>query len=95
VPSRFLREIPRELLNEVRPKVQVSRPSSLGAVRGGGHATLEAPSIALGALVSHAKFGEGVVTDFEGSGAHARIQVEFGQAGSKWLVMAYANLSVL
>lgn len=94
VPSRFLREIPRELLNEVRPKVQVSRPASLGAVRG-GHAALEAPAIAMGALVSHPKFGEGVVTDFEGSGAHARIQVEFGEAGSKWLVMAYANLTRL
>ncbi|NEL79541.1 MAG: ATP-binding domain-containing protein, partial [Xanthomonas perforans] len=35
VPSRFLREIPRELLHEVRPKVQVSRTASLGAARGG------------------------------------------------------------
>ena len=95
LPSRFLREIPKELLNEVRPKVQVSRPASLGAVRNPGHASLEAPAIALGAAVSHPKFGEGMVTDFEGSGGHARVQVEFADAGSKWLVLAYANLTVL
>ena len=95
VPSRFLREIPRTLLHEVRPKVQVSRPSSLGAPRHAGHAPLEAPAVALGASVSHPKFGEGMVTDFQGSGNHARIQVEFAEAGSKWLVLAYANLTVL
>jgi len=95
VPSRFLREIPRELLNEVRPKVQVSRGASLGASRPASHAALEAPPLKLGALVTHAKFGEGMVTDYEGSGAHARVQVEFAEAGSKWLVMAYANLTVI
>jgi len=95
LPSRFLREIPRELLNEVRPKVQVSRPASLGASRVAGHAALEAPPLKLGALVTHPKFGEGMVTDYEGSGAHARVQVEFAETGSKWLVMAYANLTAL
>ena len=94
VPSRFLREIPRELLHEVRPKVQVSRPASLGASRG-GHAALEAPPLKLGTMVTHPKFGEGMVTDYEGSGGHARVQVEFADAGSKWLVMAYANLTAL
>lgn len=95
LPSRFLREIPRELLNEVRPKVQVSRPASLGTSRVMGHAAIEAPPIKLGALVNHPKFGEGMVTDYEGNGAHARVQVEFADAGSKWLVMAYANLTVI
>ncbi|WP_312319991.1 DNA helicase II [Stenotrophomonas sp.] len=95
VPSRFLREIPRELLNEVRPKVQVARPASLGANRVMGHTAIEAPPLKLGAMVTHARFGEGMVTDYEGSGAHARVQVEFAEAGSKWLVMAYANLTVL
>jgi len=95
VPSRFLREIPRELVNEVRPKVQVSRGTSLGANRVMGHAALEAPPLKLGAMVNHPKFGEGMVTDYEGSGQHARVQVEFIEAGSKWLVMAYANLTVI
>ncbi|KAG1316830.1 hypothetical protein G6F63_015910 [Rhizopus arrhizus] len=50
-----------------------------------GHASIEAPPLKLGALVTHPKFGEGMVTDYEGSGAHARVQVEFADAGSKWL----------
>ena len=41
---------------------------------------------------AHPKFGSGVVTDYEGTGAHARVQVNFDEAGSKWLVLAYANL---
>ncbi len=31
----------------------------------------------------------------EGSGQHARLQVNFEDAGAKWLVLAYANLVVL
>ncbi|MBJ6979066.1 DNA helicase II [Luteimonas sp. MC1895] len=94
MPSRFLREIPPALLNEVRPKVQVSRPRYAQAPRRDyGHAVVdETPGIAVGQGVSHARFGTGVVTDIEGAGAHARVQVNFDEAGSKWLVMAYANL---
>ncbi|WP_372381009.1 DNA helicase II [Xanthomonas sp. NCPPB 1754] len=96
VPSRFLREIPRDLLNEVRPKVQVSRTASLGAARGGPvHGIVEIASIKLGANVEHPKFGGGVVVDYEGAGAHARVQVQFDEVGAKWLVMAYANLTVV
>ncbi len=94
IPSRFLREIPSTLLHEVRPKVQVSRPMYASAPRRDlGHASLdETPGIRLGQNVVHAKFGSGVVTDIEGAGAHARVQVNFDGAGSKWLVLAYANL---
>lgn len=91
VPSRFLREIPPHLLHEVRPRVQVTRPMA-AAPRQAGHAPLETPGLRLGQSVLHAKFGQGVVTDYEGSGAHARVQVNFDNEGSKWLVMAYANL---
>ena len=94
LPSRFLREIPSTLIHEVRPKVQVSRPMYQAQPRKQwGHASLqETPGLRLGQNVSHAKFGTGVVTDIEGSGAHARVQVNFDDAGSKWLVLAYANL---
>lgn len=93
IPSRFLREIPGALLHEVRPKVQVSRPAFTASPRRLGHAVIEeAPGIKLGQNVSHAKFGQGVVTDIEGAGSHARVQVNFDDAGSKWLVLAYANL---
>ena len=95
VPSRFLREIPPHLLHEVRPKVQVSRTYSSSTPRSLGHAPIEAPPLKLGANVMHAKFGAGVVTDYEGNGAHARVQVNFDNEGSKWLVLAYANLQVV
>ncbi len=96
MPSRFLREIPPVLLHEVRPRVQISRPFSPGPRRDYGHVAIPeaAPGIKLGQFVTHAKFGTGIVTDIEGSGAHARVQVNFDEAGSKWLVLAYANLQV-
>jgi len=94
MPSRFLREIPAPLLNEVRPRVQVSRPAFAPTPRRDyGHAAIEAPSLRLGQNVRHPTFGSGTVIDCEGSGAHARVQVNFDEAGSKWLVLAYANLS--
>ena len=57
----------------------------------------EAPAagLRLGQRVAHASFGEGIVVDSEGSGTHARVQVNFESAGAKWLVLAYANLSPL
>ena len=92
-PSRFLSEIPPELLDEVRPRVQVSRPL-YGARPGAASNSLqESMPLQLGQRVSHPSFGEGVVVSAEGSGAHTRIQVNFVSSGSKWLVYAYANLT--
>ena len=51
-----------------------------------------APGLKLGARVRHAKFGAGVVLNIEGQGPHARVQVNFEAAGSKWLMLQYANL---
>ena len=48
----------------------------------------------LGKHVRHKVFGEGVVTQFEGQGINARVEVSFSE-GSKWLVLQYANLEVL
>jgi DNA helicase-2/ATP-dependent DNA helicase PcrA len=91
-PSRFLHELPRELLHEVRPRVQVSRPFYGGRfVDDGG----DASPVKLGQRVRHASFGEGVVIDIEGSGAHARVEVNFEDVGAKWLVLAYASLTTL
>ncbi len=47
---------------------------------------------AIGQNVKHAKFGEGVVIDFEGRGLDARVQVRFASQGTKWLALQYANL---
>jgi DNA helicase II / ATP-dependent DNA helicase PcrA len=87
--SRFIREIPEELIEEVRPRVQVSRPVAVGRFRP------EEPAVAgvrLGARVRHGKFGEGVILNVEGNGAHARVQVSFERQGTKWLMVQYANL---
>ena len=92
-PSRFLSEIPSELLEEVRPAPNVSLP-----VRLGGTTTEDADPGAgpgPGQRVSHPKFGEGVVLNREGAGDHARVQVNFEQHGSKWLVVAYARLQLI
>ncbi len=94
-PSRFLGEMPAELIDEVRPRVHVSRP--LYARRSAAtHASLDEDTLVkLGQRVSHPTFGDGVVISAEGSGEHTRLQVNFEQAGSKWLVAAYAHLTGL
>ncbi|MBS0431698.1 MAG: UvrD-helicase domain-containing protein [Proteobacteria bacterium] len=94
-PSRFLAELPATLLQEVRPRAKITRP--VYAPRDYGHKPLDEESlpIQLGQRVRHASFGEGVVVRAEGSGAHTRIQVNFADAGPKWLVAAYANLTAL
>ncbi|RDI97274.1 DNA helicase II [Dyella solisilvae] len=94
-PSRFLAEIPPELIDEVRPRVQVSRPLYGARPNSGSISLEESLPLKLGQRVSHPSFGEGVVISAEGSGAHMRIQVNFAAAGSKWLVYAYANLTPL
>ncbi len=95
-PSRFIREIPDELIEEVRPAIRVSRPLQhhKTPVRKRVH-TETASGLRLGQRVRHGKFGEGIVLNCEGAGAHARVQVNFESAGTKWLVMSYARLEVM
>ena len=92
-PSRFLNEIPAELLQEVRPRAHVTRPAFAAS-----HSTVTEPAPGgwqLGQHVMHPTFGEGVVTHYEGRGSAARVQVNFASAGSKWLVLAYARLQAI
>jgi DNA helicase-2/ATP-dependent DNA helicase PcrA len=93
LPSRFLREIPPEVIQEVRARAQVSRPYSSAA--GSLNMAEEITGFTLGQRVTHPKFGEGVVLNAEGQGNGARIQVNFETVGSKWLVVAYANLTAV
>lgn len=91
-PSRFLGEIPGSLIEEVRPGLVTHEPlfqpsSAMQGETVGGYQ--------IGQRVFHAKFGEGMITSHEGSGSSARVQVNFESAGSKWLVLAYANLQAL
>jgi len=87
-PSRFVEEIPEALCQILRPNHHRPGPGPCTAVTAaaGGH------RLALGDTVSHARFGTGIVLGVEGQGANARVQVNFEQAGPKWLVLAYANL---
>ena len=98
-PSRFIKEIPKQLIDEIRLKATVSRtkihrkngmPASLSS-----GAEIPQTEISLGQRVAHGKFGEGVVLNYEGQGSNARVQVNFDAAGSKWLVLSYAKLKVL
>jgi DNA helicase-2/ATP-dependent DNA helicase PcrA len=92
--SRFLNEIPDEYLREVRATASNS-PSSVSSSSSWSAPQQLAGGFQLGQRVMHAKFGEGVVTSSEGDGAHARVQVNFSDVGSKWLVIAYANLQAV
>ncbi len=96
-PSRFINEIPADLIVEVRPRARmmhsIPRDEPLPKVKrrledGEG-------GVCVGQRVSHQKFGEGVVMDREGNGSSARVQIKFQGSGSKWLVLAYAKLTVL
>jgi DNA helicase-2/ATP-dependent DNA helicase PcrA len=94
--SRFLRELPAECTEEIRLQNQVKRPSTKGKFSSTFTLdTFDNSGFKLGQSVVHAKFGEGVVLNYEGSGAQSRIQVNFADVGSKWLVVAYANLQAI
>lgn len=90
--SRFISEIPPELLQEVRIRTRVERPTQFTT-------PLTMPDSSsdyqLGERVLHRRFGEGVVVNYEGQGPSARIQVKFREEGIKWLVAEYAKLEKL
>jgi len=89
-PSRFIQEIPSNLIEDVRLKTVAHAPyRPPTAVHSSAHNHAE---FHIGQCVSHPKFGEGVVLGSEGQGASTRVQVNFGRQGMKWLVLAYANL---
>lgn len=95
--SRFLREIPENLLQMVRlqntptaTKKSFVAPSNLFA----GSAVPET-GFQLGQAVRHGVFGEGVIVNFEGTGAQARVQINFASEGSKWLMLSFAKLEPL
>jgi DNA helicase II / ATP-dependent DNA helicase PcrA len=103
-PSRFLDEIPAEVCEQVRVKSQVQRPALSTTMRSLTRPTMAmrptqvnrqfeiAAGFSIGQRVVHASFGEGVIVNYEGADAQARVQVHFKQAGSKWLLLNRANL---
>jgi DNA helicase-2/ATP-dependent DNA helicase PcrA len=92
VPSSFLDEIPEGLLRKLNKKTEPAVPA-FGSF-GGGYAEPVAPGgLRIGQSVEHAKFGLGVIVSTEGRGADARVQVNFGAVGMKWLALEYAKLT--
>lgn len=88
-PSRFLKEVPPQYINEERSyrihsSTPLSTPSSTTAS--------SSSEFSLGGRVSHSSFGKGTVLFVEGQGDQARVQVNFDEVGSKWLVAAFAKL---
>ena len=95
-PSRFVQEIPAECLEEVRLNATVSRPVTARPTPQQDYPGFtQEPSLQLGQRVFHQSFGEGIVLNIEGSGAKARVQINFDDAGTKWLVLGFAKLGVL
>ncbi len=95
--SRFISEIPEDLVQTIRARPAVS-PGGYGRAdmtAAKNHQTDSINGMSIGQRVRHDKFGEGYVTNLEGSGSHARVEVNFDREGSKWLVMAYASLQCI
>ncbi|WP_447894696.1 DNA helicase II [Vreelandella sp. GE22] len=98
-PSRFLRELPPHLLEEVRLRGHVARPVTASARPNYAQTSIESdgelPELHVGQRVSHPVFGEGMILNAEGQGARARVHVSFEGEGDKWLVLGFAKLTPL
>jgi DNA helicase-2/ATP-dependent DNA helicase PcrA len=92
--SRFVNEVPQNLIQEVRLRGTISRPLSYQQ-QTTQQVDIEGQHLSVGQAVRHPKFGEGVVLNFEGKGPQTRVQVKFNREGIKWLVAAYANLEII
>ena len=101
IASSFLRELPAELLRRVYGSSKAQAPE-YGSRARESSAAYSAPAVAgaqsgmqwrIGEIVTHPKFGSGVIVNAEGRGADARVQVNFKRAGTKWLALEYAKLT--
>ena len=85
IPSELKEEIRQTRINHYQTQIHTRKKTS--------HQVTE-PPVQLGQRAHHAKFGEGIILAYEGQGVHARVQVNFEDAGTKWLVLSYANLEL-
>ena len=98
VPSVFFEELPEELLRKVGGGTAYAGVSLKVSVNAGASQVAYAGAenvggFRIGQNVQHAKFGLGVIVAAEGRGEEARVQVNFGTHGMKWLALAYAKLT--
>ena len=109
-PSRFIAELPAELLHEVRLKASVSRPMQFASNRpkpaaariggvgnplSGAKESAAAANLRIGQRVEHKKFGVGVILHAEGEGERTRLLINFEGVGEKMLVLGFAPLTPL
>jgi DNA helicase-2/ATP-dependent DNA helicase PcrA len=98
IPSRFLEEIPQNLLKWLTPRFSKKSAFTPDFSRSRDSFVAKKPRTRdfggwrIGQNVVHAKFGAGVIIDAEGQGNDARVQVNFGAAGVKWLAVSVAKL---
>jgi DNA helicase-2/ATP-dependent DNA helicase PcrA len=97
IPSRFLEEIPQQLLKWLTPRFsrqkaftpdfsrQVKTPFPRSSAK-------EVGGFRIGQNVTHPKFGAGVIVDLEGQGSDVRVQVNFRDHGLKLLALGVAKL---
>ena len=94
-PSRFLREIPEDLVEEIRLTTRISQPRTSTNKVTKAAQTFNQTGLALGQRVNHTKFGDGVIINYEGSDAQSRVEVGFDDGNTRWLMVAYARLEVI
>ena len=107
-PSRFLNEIPSNLVQEVGLRGTVIQPPSqteaamftVGKIKGRIGTPTMLPASAIGPLqvgqkVEHPRFGRGTILELEGSGPSSKALVDFESHGQKRLVLGYARLQTL
>jgi DNA helicase-2/ATP-dependent DNA helicase PcrA len=98
IRSRFLDEVPPELVHELSAKPR-PEPMARPPARAPWHTSAAAVTthdyqgFRIGQSVTHAKFGLGVVVNAEGSGDDVRLQINFAEQGLKWLDLRYARLT--
>jgi DNA helicase-2/ATP-dependent DNA helicase PcrA len=90
IPSRFLDEIPDELLKRINSKPE---PKAVEPTYAPARSQSANYPWRIGQAVAHQKFGQGVVVSYEGNADDLRVQVNFGNAGMKWLALEYAKLT--
>lgn len=97
MPSSFLGQIPSQYIEEIRPKTSFNTTAKSYAAPDSYTSSYKEndSGLSIGQRVEHQKFGEGIVINYEGQGNSARVEVNFNQVGSKWLVLSFANLTTL
>ncbi|HEY7659909.1 MAG TPA: DNA helicase PcrA [Actinomycetota bacterium] len=91
-PSRFLGEIPSDLVRAIEADSSIVGGASPSPIRAAADPRREIPEISSGDTVQHDRWGEGVVVSVSGSGTDAEATIRFEDAGEKRLLLAYAPL---